>query len=1111
MSVSADGRRLAPELEELFLATLDQPPGPAREAWLATLRKTQPHLAETVMRLLAADERNAGGAWNAATGSPILFREQTPERIGTYQVLSAIGQGSMGAVFEAVQSGTGRRCAVKLLRPGLETQSYQARLQREAEFLGRLNHPGIAQVYDAGATLITYNDGTQATRCYLAMEYVSGGTLLAYVQSHALNIAARVALVQQAAEAVYHSHLAGLIHRDLKPDNLLVNEQGLVKIVDFGIARLLEDSPQTSLTGTVLGTPGYMSPEQTGGLRDRIDTRTDVYALGATLYALLAERPPDSTAPVPIRQLLPALDRRLAAIIGKAMALQPEERYASAELLAVDLRHWSLGVPILAPAYRIAGLKQWVRAHIPLIWPVAVAALLLLVLGVALPLQPEWRLWVRAWLLPAPQHRVRLLRFEPALAPSDIEPVTAQLNRFVAEELMAGGVLRPESGPPLGGDRIPTASGDLLSPAQLAALRTIDAPLVLAGEFDAPERNAWSNVEVRVRLINTKDGHTVAALSAEGSLAELEALAARLCRSLSEPLGGPEQILRSRQQNSAEAARLLAKGTQHWLDVDLIQARTLLERAVNRNLASAGARLMLARVLQDLGYRDLAMNECLTARQLADTLNESQDAEALYHELSGNWLTAIRLRHAGADDELTQLALTGDLISVTQVEEAGRIIAQHKTPAHAAALHRWQLADLRHSRESRGRPGQLEKAKRMVAAARASGPALFLAESLDKASEAYTFAGLQAESIAALQEARQAFANAGDREGMIREMAVSGQRLQITGSTSEAIRVLEQALRELEGTGFAETERYVATILGQAYGRGYDLDLSRKMLARALAKSWKGQRQEDTPMILWRLGIAFREGGQLEEARRRFAEAVPMLTGRPEMIARTLNSLGELEVLAGRAQAAREAGARAEQLAVSARAEDVRMDALTLQARARLLEGNASGIDASFRLAVQKARERGMAGSLALAEMQWGEALLRQQAPQEAETHLAAAVAQLQRIDRPAYLAQARALLAMAYAGEGWLAAAREECALAVQMSRQTKYAYTRVLADLAQAMLAARQGRTAQAAALYTTVYREATSFGFAPMAAQAQAALGTRAAPAARTGIPGGHSTTR
>lgn len=372
-------------------------PREQRALWIDQHCAGDEPLKRRLLRLLAADDTNR----DAALEAPLVARwsEQTPVRVGAFRPIRLIGEGGMGVVFEATQEGTGRSVALKLVRAGLASPTGVQRFTQEASLLARLNHPGIAQIYDAGSTEAVYQDGARAQRLFLAMELVSGASIAEWAAHQRLSQTRRVELVEQVAHAVQHAHQRRVLHRDLKPSNILVDSAGQPKILDFGIGRLLAStgSGGLTITGQILGTAPYMSPEQAAGDVGRVDTRTDVYALGMLLYELLAGEPAfdlrglsavaaarriADEAPPRLATRVPAARGDLDAIVHKAIARDPEARYESAGALAADLRRRLLNLPIEArrPS-TLEAAARFVRRHRALVGGL-VATMLALAIGV---------------------------------------------------------------------------------------------------------------------------------------------------------------------------------------------------------------------------------------------------------------------------------------------------------------------------------------------------------------------------------------------------------------------------------------------------------------------------------------------------------------------------------------------------------------------------------------------------------------------------------------------------------------------------------------------------------------------------------------------------------
>ncbi len=300
-----------------------------------------------------------------------------------YELLGVLGEGAMSVVHRARDRHLGRSVAVKVLRESLFSHPLvRDRFTREAQALARLDHPGIVRVFDSGL------DGDRA---YLVMELVEGEPLSKRLRPKPADRAGLVRVLEKVARAVQHAHEKGVIHRDLKPDNILVRGDE-PKVADFGLARLTESSPALTRSGAVVGTPMYMAPEQIEGRE--IGVRTDVHALGVLLYEILTGRPPhvgDSIPEVyakisreeatPPRAIDPTLPRELEAVALKALEKDPERRYATAEEFADELSRYAAGDPVQArPASALSKALRSVRRH-RLALLAAVPALLLVIAG----------------------------------------------------------------------------------------------------------------------------------------------------------------------------------------------------------------------------------------------------------------------------------------------------------------------------------------------------------------------------------------------------------------------------------------------------------------------------------------------------------------------------------------------------------------------------------------------------------------------------------------------------------------------------------------------------------------------------------------------------------
>ncbi|MBX3463647.1 MAG: protein kinase [Planctomycetes bacterium] len=309
-------------------------------------------------------------AMAAAADDPPTPPPSLPPR---YRIVRELGRGGMGVVYEVIDQQLGRRCALKTLGNGAD-DDLRRRFAREAAAAARLRHPHIAVVHDA-------------TPDYITMQLIDGGPIDA---PPGLDRRLAVELVRDAARALQHAHEQGIVHRDLKPSNLLV-EGRHVYVVDFGLARSIGTTHSVSLDGAVLGTPAFMPPEQALGQQQRIDARSDVYGLGATLHHCLTGRPPfrQTDLPALLRAVVeddprPATgDRDLDLVLGKCLEKEPERRYASAAAFAEDLERWLRDEPVVAR--RPSWLHRWRKRlrRQRMLWRVAAAAMVLTALVLA--------------------------------------------------------------------------------------------------------------------------------------------------------------------------------------------------------------------------------------------------------------------------------------------------------------------------------------------------------------------------------------------------------------------------------------------------------------------------------------------------------------------------------------------------------------------------------------------------------------------------------------------------------------------------------------------------------------------------------------------------------
>ena len=560
--------------------------------------------------------------------------------LGDYELLEEVGRGGQGVVFRARQKSLDRTVALKVISLGQwASKEHLRRFRREAEAAARLEHPGIVPIHEVGE-----RDGF----CYFSMQFIEGGQLDEVVEDAPMPIRRSAELVAQVARTVHYAHEHGILHRDIKPGNILLDEQGEPHLTDFGLARLVETESTVTRTLEVLGTPSYMAPEQATGSNTKLTNATDVYGLGAVLYQLLTGHLPFvggtpyetiklviDTEPRPPRSLNPKIDRELSTICMKCLEKDPKRRYSSALALAEDLDHWLKHEPIRAKRSGfLTYAGKWVRRN------PAIAALIASLAALAAAM--GWNVWESGLFRAAPEKSIAVLPFENlSRDPENVyfadgvqDEIRSNLAR-VADLKVIGrtSVMQYKSGVPRN-------------------LREIGRQLGVANVLEGSVQRFGNRVRVSVHLADVRTHRELWGQAYDRELADVFAIQSEIAKGIAASLqaeltGREEQALTAKPTNNPQAYDAYLRGLAYTFKPGFTVANTVgaqkhLKEAVALDPRFALCWALLSEVdaesyLSSFNFESIdALRE--EARQAAETaltlqpdLGEAMLAKGIYH------------------------------------------------------------------------------------------------------------------------------------------------------------------------------------------------------------------------------------------------------------------------------------------------------------------------------------------------------------------------------------------------------------------------------------------------------------------------------------------------
>jgi serine/threonine protein kinase/Tfp pilus assembly protein PilF len=586
-----------------------------------------------------ADE--CGSAENVAVNAAAARSEkakrsaETLGELGDYELLEVVGRGGQGVVYRAHQKSLNRTVALKMISLGSwATEAHLKRFRREAEAAASLEHPGIVPIYEVGE-----RDGS----CYFSMRFVEGGQLDQVIKREPMSIRQAAELISKIARIVHYAHEHGILHRDIKPGNILLDAKGEPLLTDFGLARLVEAESTVTRTKEVMGTPSYMAPEQAVGNNAAVGNATDVYGLGAVLYQLLTGHPPFAggttyetiklvldTEPRQPRLWNPKVDRDLSTICLKCLEKDPKRRYASALALAEDLEHWLKHEPIQA---RRTGLftrgRKWVRRN-----PSTAGLITLLV---ALAAGSGVVVWNRVFAVPMPKS-VAVLPFENLSKDPD--------NSYFADGIQDEILTRLSK---IGDLMVISRTSTQRYQSKPRNLGQIAKQLGVANILEGSVQRVGAQVRVNVQLVNAQSDSHLWAETYDRKLTDILGVESEIAKGIAESLraklsGREEQVIAAKPTDNTEAYAAYLRGLAYSLkpsNTRALAAQKSLREAVRLDpkFALAWAQLSytdaagyITQNLQPIvALREEALQAAETALTLQPNLGEAVLAKGYYH------------------------------------------------------------------------------------------------------------------------------------------------------------------------------------------------------------------------------------------------------------------------------------------------------------------------------------------------------------------------------------------------------------------------------------------------------------------------------------------------
>jgi serine/threonine protein kinase/tetratricopeptide (TPR) repeat protein len=906
-----------PEIKEVLAAALELQP-PERKAFLDDACAGKPRLRQEVESLIASYE-DAGDFIERPALAGGDARDAIGRRIGPYRLEELIGRGGMGSVYRAVRVDAEFRqqVAIKLVKPGMDTGFVLRRFRNERQILATLDHPNIARLLDGGTT----EDGLP----YFVMEYIEGQPIDEWADQRRLSTSERLQLFRTVCDAVDYAHEKLVIHRDIKPANILITAAGVPKLLDFGIAKILDPDLATSgldPTATILRlmTPEYASPEQVRG--ETITSASDVYSLGVLLYELLTGHRPyrlrsrsayeivqviceeephrpstavtkstEVTRPTGTVTLTPEmvsgtregeparLRKRLAGdldnIVLKAIRKEPHRRYASAAQLSADIGRHLEGMPVEArgDTLQYKAAKFVARNRKP-VMAAAVTALVALAAMAWFESRQPGAQETAAVVAPA-RRAVAVLGFRNLSGDQTWNWLSPALSEMLVTELAAGEKVRAVSGEASADVRSVLAEygGKSLTGEALARVRNaVGSDYVVLGSYLAIGQKGKAAIRLDLRLQDVSSSETVASVTDSAAEADLLKLVARAGAQLRERLGMAVARPDGSLPANPEAARYYSEGIARLRAFDTPAARDLLLKAVEADPRHALSHSALALAWTSLGYDARATEHAKRAFELSAGLprEERLFLEGRYYETARAWQKASdayrRLWTAFPDVVDYGLRLAATLTPAGHGHEALQLVDRlHKLPQAGPYDARIDLTEA----EAALAVSEFQRARDAAARVTAQPSATGTLRARARMAEARAFSELGEfrKSVDAAGEARALYEKEKHSRGVAQALNVIAAGLANLGDVSGASRHYESALAIAREIGSEGGVAQSLDNLGALLRQQAEFDRARALHREALGIRRRIGDRGGEAVSLVNLSQLLHDEGKLSQAR----------------------------------------------------------------------------------------------------------------------------------------------------------------------------------------------------------------------------------------------------